>query len=86
MQSVIAWSYQPDRCDATLTIIREDSTLSLVRQTASDSFLAIRNGLGWDETTEESDDPGIQSGGDGEERPRKVNKGQSFRLEMKTLN
>ena len=54
IQGVATLSFQFDLCEADLNIIQEDCCLSLARQSARDTFIDIRDGLGWDETSEES--------------------------------
>ena len=44
IQTVEAWSFQPETCDVDLGVVAEDSVLSMARRSPRPSFVAIRNG------------------------------------------
>ena len=43
IQTVDAWSFQPETCDVDLGVVAEDSVLSMARRSPRPSFVAIRN-------------------------------------------
>ena len=45
IQTVEAWSFQPETCEVDLGVVAEDSVLSMARRSPRPSFLAIRNRL-----------------------------------------
>ena len=82
----MTWSFQHDRCEADLNIIEEDSYLSLARQSARESFIAIRDGLGWEETSDECE--ALETHPPTTEEPPRLHafEGTSYRLVIRTMN
>ena len=80
LRDVEIWSFQTDFYESNSAFFEEDEPLSMIRQTAHESVLAIRNELGAEDSTVISDDGWhLRSDGNRQNTVR-VFEGQSYRL------
>ena len=84
LRDVELWSFQSDVYNSNIGVCDEDEPLSLVRQTAHDSFIAIRNEFGQDDSTVVSDIGLGQAPERNGQNNESVFEGQSYRLTIQS--